>query len=103
MSPGIDVLPPDAADLGGRRMRNYQLDVADVHADGGGTGAFLGAVLAKLDEPFAREVLQLRLAQLRVQRNEGEGLGAPRRAQHFPHVGDMQIDQVAEGGRVLDL
>jgi len=31
------------------RMRNYRLDVADVHAGGDGAGAFLGAVLAELD------------------------------------------------------
>ena len=46
-------------------MRNYQLDVADVHADGDrpGTflGTFLGAVLAELDEPFAREAFSFSL------------------------------------------
>ena len=36
-----------------RRVRNYQLDLADVHADGDGTGAFRGAVLAEMDEPLA--------------------------------------------------
>jgi len=80
----------DADPVNGRRMRNYQLDVAYVHVDGDWTGAFLGAVLAVLDEPLAREVLQL--AQLRVQRIESEGLGAPGRPQHLLHVRDMPID-----------
>jgi hypothetical protein len=52
-------------------VRNYQLDVADVRADSDGTRAFLGAVLAELDEPLAREVLQIQLAQLRLERIEG--------------------------------
>ena len=32
-------LNADPVDI--RRVRNYQLDVADVHADGDGAGAFL--------------------------------------------------------------
>ena len=93
----------DADPVNGRRMRNYQLDVAYVHVDGDWTGAFLGAVLAELDEPLAREVLQLQFAQLRLERIEGEGLGAPGRSQNLLHVGDVQIDQIAKGGWVLDL
>ena len=53
-------------------MRNYQLDAADVHADG--AGAFLGAVLAELDEPIAREILQPQRPELRLQGIEDEGL-----------------------------
>jgi hypothetical protein len=72
----------------GRRVRNYELDVADVHADGDGTCAFPGAVLAKLDEPLGCEVLQLQLAQFGLQGIEGEGLGPSGRSPHFLHVGD---------------
>ncbi|KQW54456.1 hypothetical protein ASC92_20790 [Variovorax sp. Root411] len=82
----IDGFYLDANPMNGRCMRNYQLDVADVHADGRRTGAFPGAILAKLDEPFASEILQLQLAQLRLKRIEGECLGSARSPQHFLHV-----------------
>ena len=71
---------------------------ADVHADRDRTRAFLGAILADLNEPLAREVLQLQLALRRLQCIEGEGLGAPRSSPHLLPVSDMQMDQIAESG-----
>jgi hypothetical protein len=84
------------------RVGNRQANGADVHADRHGPGALPGAFATEPDKTVPVHLGHLHRAQLTLEHGQRGGLGPAWRLADFRHVGDVEIDQVAEGLQAPD-
>jgi hypothetical protein len=79
-----------------RRVREDQLDHADIDAEGHRPGALGRPFAAECQKAFAVQFHHVPGAEPALQHSERGVLRTPGRLADVRHVGDVQIDQVTE-------
>ncbi|ESY64374.1 hypothetical protein X743_31390 [Mesorhizobium sp. LNHC252B00] len=78
-------------------MSQNEFYKADVDTESHRSGALVGPVPTKTNEPFAIQGCDVALPQMSSEHIEGCGLGAARGLAYIAHVVDMKVDEFAEG------
>ena len=96
----IDWLNRNGDAMDRRCMRDNHFYIAEISTNRDRTRAFTRSVSAERDQPFSVQVSNSNLAQLCLQRLQAEGLGPSGTLANFLHIGEMEIDEMSEGGRI---
>ena len=92
-----ELIRRDLDAMDGGRMFHDCAEERDVDTDREGASTALGAALGEIDQEFPGDMVDLGLADVLPQAEQGMLLAAADPASEFEQVGQMQIDQMADG------